>query len=254
MTSIFRTSLPVVAGLMVASQVALSASALKTEKDRVSYVIGRNLGQNLEQIKDDIDVNVIFEGLKSKLEGKDSQVSDEDAQKLMREFSAKVRERREKENKLAAEKNAKEGADFLAKMAKEDGVKKTESGLLYKVIKAGTGKKPEATDRVEVHYEGRLIDKDKTVFDSSYERKQTAKFPLNGVIKGWTEGLQLMKEGAKYKFYIPAELAYGERSPSPKIPPNSTLEFDVELIKVEDKADPKASAANDAKKDDKAAK
>ena len=122
------------------------------------------------------------------------------------------------------------GATFLAENAKREGVKVTASGLQYEVLQAGSGKSPSATSNVVTHYRGTLIDG--TQFDSSYDRGEPVEFPLNRVIPGWTEGIQLMKEGAKYKFYIPGDLAYGLRSPTPKIPPNSTLVFEVELITV----------------------
>jgi FKBP-type peptidyl-prolyl cis-trans isomerase FklB len=133
--------------------------------------------------------------------------------------------------KTEGEKNAKEGEAFLASNAKKEGVKTTASGLQYKVIKSGTGKTPKATDTVKVHYHGTLVDG--SVFDSSVQRGEPATFPVDQVIPGWTEVLQLMKEGDKWQVYIPGKLAYGERSPSPKIGPNSTLVFDVELLSIE---------------------
>ena len=132
---------------------------------------------------------------------------------------------------LMADPNSEKGEAFLAENAKKEGVKTTASGLQYKVLKEGTGKSPQKTDTVQVHYKGTLLDG--TEFDSSYKRGQTIEFPLNGVIPGWTEGVQLMKEGAKYQFTIPSKLAYGERgTPGGPIPPNSTLIFEVELISV----------------------
>jgi FKBP-type peptidyl-prolyl cis-trans isomerase len=143
--------------------------------------------------------------------------------------------------KAAGEKNAAEGAKFLEENKKKEGVKTTSSGLQYKVLKEGTGAQPKATDTVTVNYRGTLINGKE--FDSSYQRGQPATFPLNGVIKGWTEGLQLMKQGAKYQLFVPPNLAYGERAAGPDITPNSTLIFEVELLEVKPPPTPAAAPA-----------
>ena len=158
------------------------------------------------------------------------QVSDSEAQKLVQQFFAE----QEAKQRAAAEKKGKAakvaGENFLAENGKKEGVITLPSGLQYQVLRDGNGKKPKATDQVECHYEGTLIDG--TIFDSSYKRGQTATFPLNGVIAGWTEGLQLMQEGAKYRFFIPYQLGYGANGAGASIPPYAALVFDVELIAV----------------------
>src|SRR2546430_12391628 len=198
---------------------------LKDQKDKVSYSIGMNIGANLVKQKVDINPDILAAGIKDMLAGK-PQLTPDQVKEVMAQFEKDM----EAKQKQAGEKNKTEGAKFLEDNKKKPDVKNTASGLQYKVIKEGTGEKPKATDTVSVNYRGTLIDG--TEFDSSYKRGQPATFPLNGVIKGWTEGLQLMKTGSKYQFVIPSALAYGERSPMSKIPPNSTLEFEVELVDV----------------------
>lgn len=202
-----------------------------TPKERVSYSIGANIGKSLKAQELDIDLKVLASGLTDAFSGKtvltDAQMRDT-LETFRKEMTAKM------EAKMAAqgEKNIKAGVDFLAANAKKDGVKTTESGLQYTVIKSGTGKTPKATDTVKVHYKGTLIDG--TVFDSSIERGEPVTFPVNGVIRGWVEALQLMKEGDKWQLVIPAKLAYGEQAPpGSKIGPNETLIFEVELISIE---------------------
>lgn len=220
--TIFVCQLPIVA----------NAKDLKTEKDKVSYLIGRDIGSNFKRNAIEVDYDLLLEGIKSAMTDKKPRIAEEDGQKIMQEFSQKMQEKRKAQQKKEGEVNLKLGKEFLAKNKKEKGVKVTKSGLQYKVEKEGKGKSPKETDTVEVNYKGTLIDG--TEFDSSYKRNKPATFPLNGVIKGWTEGIQLMKPGAKYRFFIPSDLAYGERSMGPKIPANSTLIFDVELLAVKD--------------------
>ena len=199
----------------------------KIEKEADSqraYLLGYNLGHNAKKLfNKEEDQKIFLVGVYHSIKGKKSLLS-MDKMKLI------------ESRKLPQKSDSKEGAKmetgkkFLEENKVKSGVKETASGLQYKVLREGTGKQPSATDSVEVHYRGTLIDG--TEFDSSYKRKQTITFPLNGVIKGWTEGLQIMKEGAKYEFYIPSELAYGSTGTS-GIPPNSVLIFEVELIKVQ---------------------
>ena len=199
--------------------------------NKLSYALGLGIGRQLAQMgAEDLNIDDFSQAIKDILTGKEPQVSDQEAQKLVTTF---FEEQEAKQRAAAAEKykdNKEKGEAWLANKAMEEGVGALPSGLLYQVLNEGSGKKPTAADKVECHYEGRLIDG--TVFDSSYKRGESATFPLNGVIAGWTEGVQLMSEGAKYRFFIPYQLAYGERGAGQAIPPFAALVFDVELIKV----------------------
>ncbi|MBD9246248.1 FKBP-type peptidyl-prolyl cis-trans isomerase [Prevotella sp.] len=199
--------------------------------NKLSYALGLGIGRQLAQMgAEDLNIDDFSQAIKDILTGKEPQVSDQEAQKLVTTF---FEEQEAKQRAAAAEKykdNKEKGEAWLANKAMEEGVVALPSGLLYQVLNEGSGKKPTAADTVECHYEGRLIDG--TVFDSSYKRGESATFPLNGVIAGWTEGVQLMSEGAKYRFFIPYQLAYGERGAGQAIPPFAALVFDVELIKV----------------------
>lgn len=205
------------------------AQELKTEKDKVSYMVGMDVGKGLASIKDEIDMAVVIQALQASVKGEKTALSQEDALKVRQDFMTKLQAKRAAEEKVKAETNKKAGDEFLAKNKSKKGVTTTASGLQYEVVKAGTGPKPKDTDTVQVHYTGTLLDG--TKFDSSVDRGEPATFPLKGVIPGWTEGLQLMPVGSKYKFYIPSSLAYGENGPGP-IGPNAMLTFDVELIKI----------------------
>lgn len=199
--------------------------------NKLSYALGLGIGRQLAQMgAEDLNIDDFSQAIKDILTGKEPQVSDQEAQKLVTTF---FEEQEAKQRAAAAEKykdNKEKGEAWLANKAMEEGVVALPSGLLYQVLNEGSGKKPTAADTVECHYDGRLIDG--TVFDSSYKRGESATFPLNGVIAGWTEGVQLMSEGAKYRFFIPYQLAYGERGAGQAIPPFAALVFDVELIKV----------------------
>jgi FKBP-type peptidyl-prolyl cis-trans isomerase FklB len=196
---------------------------LKDQKDKVSYSIGMNIGFNLSKQKVDINPDILAAGIKDSIAGK-PQLTQDQVKDVMAQFEKDM----EQKQKQAGEKNKADGAKFLEENKKKPGVKTTASGLQYKVEKEGTGAQPKATDMVTVNYRGTLIDG--TEFDSSYKRGQPATFPVNGVIKGWTEALQLMKVGSKYQLWIPSNLAYGERSVSPELGPNATLIFEVELM------------------------
>ncbi|MBO4431019.1 MAG: FKBP-type peptidyl-prolyl cis-trans isomerase [Bacteroidaceae bacterium] len=200
--------------------------------DKFSYALGLGIGQQLKQmgLKGKLVINDFAASITDVLEDNSLQVSHQEGQQIVNAF---FRELEQKQNAAKAEagKAAKEeGAKFLAENAKKEGIIVTKSGLQYEVLTEGTGKQPKATDTVRCHYEGRLLDG--TIFDSSYKRNAPADFGLQQVIAGWTEGVQLMAEGAKYRFYIPYMLAYGEGGAGAMIPPFATLIFDVELIKV----------------------
>lgn len=197
---------------------------LTTMEDSVSYALGVNVGQNLKQSGfDGINVEAMAKAISEIYAGDSAMMNAEEAGALINSYMAQ-------KTAVEAEGAKQEGVEFLAENATKEGVIVTASGLQYEVVEEGTGASPSATDNVTVHYHGTLIDG--TVFDSSVDRGEPATFPLNGVIPGWTEGLQLMKEGGKTRFYIPSELAYGDRAASELIGPGSTLIFDVELIKV----------------------
>ena len=232
MTRFVRKSLMAVALLAAfgaGSAIGADAS-LKTEKDKVSYMVGADVGRGLTQIKSELDLKIVIQALQDEFNGSKTLMTQEEGQQIRQEFMQRLQAKRVAEEKVAADKNKAEGTAFLAKNKSKAGVKTTASGLQYEVVKEGTGKKPKETDTVKVDYTGTKIDG--TKFDSSVDRGTPATFPLNGVIKGWTEGLQLMTEGSEYKLYIPAELAYGENAP-PTIGPNATLIFDVKLISIE---------------------
>ncbi len=200
--------------------------------DKVSYALGLGIGRQLAQMgADGLDINDFAQAIKDILAGREPQVSDAEAQAIVSDFFA---QQEAKQRAAAVEKykdNKEKGEQWLADNAQKEGVVTLPSGLQYQVLREGNGRQPKATDAVKCHYEGLLIDG--TVFDSSYQRGEPATFPLNGVIRGWTEGLQLMKEGAKYRFFIPYTLAYGERGAGQSIPPFAALIFDVELIEVQ---------------------
>ena len=191
--------------------------------DKVSYALGMSIGHQLQQMNaTDLNIDDFAQAITDVFNG-DAKLSDAEAQAAVQDFFSRKAEEQAKAAKA-------EGENFLAENAKKEGVKTLPSGLQYKVLREGDGRKPSATDKVECHYEGTLINGE--VFDSSYRRGETATFGLNQVIKGWTEGLQLMQEGAKYGFFIPYNLAYGEHGAGQSIPPYAALIFDVELIKV----------------------
>ena len=193
--------------------------------DKISYAIGLSMGQNLMGSGvTSLEYADLAAGIKDVLEKNQPQISYKEAQQVLGKFFSEL------EQKIAGEAKAA-GEAFLAENAKREGVKVTESGLQYEVLEATIGQKPKATDKVRVHYEGTLIDG--TVFDSSYKRGESITFGLNQVIKGWTEGLQLMSIGSKYKLYLPYQLAYGERGAGANIPPYAALIFTVELLGIE---------------------
>ena len=200
--------------------------------DKLSYALGLGIAQQLKQmgLKGSLVVEDFAQSIVDVLEGNELKVKNSEAQQIVNSFFAEQERKMNAEKAEAGKKALEEGRVFLQNNAGKPGVITTKSGLQYEVLNPGTGKKPKATDKVRCHYEGTLIDG--TVFDSSYQRNEPAVFGLNQVIAGWTEGLQLMQEGAKYRFYIPYLLAYGESGAGGMIPPYATLIFDVELIEV----------------------
>jgi len=207
---------------------------LKNYKDSLSYALGFNIGDNLRNnlIQDSIvvDFETLSNGFRAALNGKDGILTKEEVQQVMLLFQQDLQARSELKKQQALELNKKQGEEFLAENAKKEGVITTSSGLQYKIIKEGSGKKPTPNSTVKVHYTGKLIDG--KVFDSSVERGKPVEFKLNGVIPGWTEGLQFIGEGGKIILYIPSDLAYGKNGAGQAIPPNATLIFEVELLEV----------------------
>lgn len=199
--------------------------------DQLSYALGLGIGHQLLQMNaEGLNIDDFAQAIKDVMTGGELKMKEAEAQQMVRQFFAEQEALQQAANAEKGKAAKAEGEQFLAENAKKEGVKTTASGLQYQVLRDGNGKQPKATDQVECHYEGTLIDG--TKFDSSYDRGQTATFPLNQVIAGWTEGLQLMHEGAKYRFFIPYRLAYGERGAGASIPPYAALIFDVELVAV----------------------
>ena len=199
--------------------------------DKLSYVLGMSLGQSLQASGvDSLEFDDFLSGVKVIFSGEDPKISAEQGNQILQTFFDKKKKEKEEAERIEKQKNLTAGQEFLKKNAEESGVTVTPSGLQYKVIKDGEGNHPDPHSRVKCHYEGRLIDGQ--VFDSSYRRGTPTVFGLDQVIPGWTEGLQLMKVGSKYEFYIPADLAYGEVGVPGVIPGNSALIFTVELLEV----------------------
>jgi FKBP-type peptidyl-prolyl cis-trans isomerase len=225
--------------------------ALETQEQKVSYIIAEDMAQRLKSQEVQLDSQVVLMALNDVATGHEPRLSDEDKQQVIAVFQEKMQAKQqdmlakqEEEFKASAEKNLSEGKAFLEENAKKDGVITTDSGLQYKIITAGTGATPSAESTVEVDYKGTLLDG--TEFDSSYARGEPVQFPVNGVIKGWTEALQIMKEGSKWELYIPSDLAYGPGGAGGLIGPNATLVFEVELHKANVSQDA-GGAADEAK-------
>lgn len=217
-----------------------TAPALNTQKAKASYAIGLNIGKSLHRDSVDVDPAVLLRGLKDALAGSKPLLTDDEMKMAMTTLQTDVRKRQEEKMQQVGEANKKEGDAFLAANKTKEGVVTLPSGLQYKILSQGSGPKPAATDSVTCNYKGTLING--TEFDSSYKRGQPATFAVNGVIKGWTEALQLMPVGSKWQLFIPSDLAYGQRGPSPEIGPNSTLIFEVELLSIQDKTKDESKA------------
>ena len=232
-----------------------AAPVLETELQKQAYGLGASIGmftnRNLEQQKTlgvTLEHELILRGFQDSLAG-NSVIEKEEIQTLMMNLEKTMKEKQQEAAAASAEKSLEEGAGFLAENAKKEGVQVTESGIQYQVLTAAEGEKPQATDTVKVNYRGTLIDG--TEFDSSYKRGEPAVFPLNRVISGWTEGVQLMSVGSKYKFTIPSDLAYGPNGNPPVIPGNAVLEFEIELLEIVKEEEPvkvgdAASSASEA--------
>lgn len=213
-----------------ADKPAAKAPELTTFEQKISYVFGREIGQSFQEAPTKVDLDAFMRGIKDAMNKNPSLISAEEEEKAKMEFSAKMQEEQAKRMAAVAEKNLKDEEGFLAKNTSEPGVVTTASGLQYQVVQEGAGAALKETDRVKVHYRGTLIDG--TEFDSSYSRNEPAEFEVGGVIPGWTEGLQLMKVGGKYRLWIPSKLAYGARGAGRSIGPNTMLIFDVEPLEV----------------------
>ena len=200
--------------------------------DKLSYALGLGIGRQLAQMgAEQLSIDDFAQAIKDVVAGGQLKLDEAEAQVIVQEFFQKQEEKQRAAAAEMGKKAKEEGEKYLAENAKKEGVVTLPSGLQYLVIKEGNGKRPKATDKVKCHYEGMLVDG--TLFDSSVERGEPATFPLNQVIAGWTEGLQLMTEGSKYRFFIPYTLGYGERGAGASIPPFAALVFDVELIEVQ---------------------
>ena len=210
-----------------------NASPLTTQKDKISYAIGMNIGSNLHHQSVDVDPKILQQGLEDALAGGKTLLSEDEAKATLMQFQTEMRQKQQEKMQQAGATNKKEGDAFLAANKGKEGVVELPSGLQYKILTAGTGPKPTTSDSVVCNYRGTLIDGKE--FDSSYKRGQPATFPVAGVIKGWTEALQLMPVGSKWQLFVPPDLAYAERGSGPDIGPNATLIFEVELISIQSK-------------------
>jgi FKBP-type peptidyl-prolyl cis-trans isomerase len=232
-----------------ATKTAAAAPALKTRKEKFSYALGMNigngLGANLKKQSVEVDPNLVAQGLKDSMGDGKTRLTEDEAKAVLTEVQNEVRQQQQGKVKEAADKNKTEGEKFLADNKAKDGVVTLPSGLQYKILTEGTGAKPTAADTVVCNYRGTLLDG--TEFDSSYKRGQPATFPVGGVIKGWTEALQLMPTGSKWQIFIPANLAYGDKGAGGEIGPGAALIFEVELISIQDKG--KDQEKKDTEKD-----
>jgi FKBP-type peptidyl-prolyl cis-trans isomerase FklB len=209
------------------------AVTLTTQKDKVSYAIGMNMAKSLQRQSVEVEPDILVKGLKDVLTGNKPLLSEDEARTTLTAFQNDMRAKQQEKAAQAGSSNKKTGEDFLAANKAKEGVITLPSGLQYKILKQGSGPKPSAADSVVCNYRGTLIDG--TEFDSSYKRGQPATFPVSGVIKGWTEALQLMPVGSKWQLFVPSELAYGDRGAGADIGPNATLIFEVELLSIQGK-------------------
>lgn len=228
-----KGSLVIIMCMVLAAGTAFAGEkqSLTTEKEKLSYAIGIDMGTSLKKNEIDVDPDTLFRGIKDALAGGKQLMTEQELKETIQTAQKELMAKQQEKRKMLAETNKKEGEEFLAANKKKNGVKTLPDGLQYKVITEGKGQMPKATDTVTVNYKGTLIDG--TEFDSSYKRKEPATFPVSGVIKGWTEALQLMPVGSKWELFVPADLAYGERGTmGGPIGPNAVLIFEVELLSI----------------------
>jgi FKBP-type peptidyl-prolyl cis-trans isomerase FklB len=216
-----------------------SVLTLKTQKDKLSYALGMNLGTNLHKETVEVDPAIVLRGLKDALASGKTLLTEDEARAVLTQLQTEVRGKQQEKMKVTGEMNKKGGVEFLAANKSKEGVVMLPSGLQYKILTEGTGPKPTASDTVVCNYRGTLISG--TEFDSSYKRGQPASFPVNGVIKGWTEALQLMPVGSKWQLFVPSELGYGDRGAGADIAPGATLIFEVELLSIQGKDKPEGA-------------
>ena len=212
---------------------AQKTPAFKTQKDKISYAIGMNVGASLHREAIDVDPNLVRQGLEDALAGDKTLLTEDEARATLGELQAGLRKKQQEKMQQAGEVNKEQGEAFLAANKEKNGVVTLPSGLQYEILTSGAGPKPTASDSVVCNYRGTLIDGKE--FDSSYKRGKPTTFPVGGVIKGWTEALQLMPVGSKWRLFVPSELAYGERGTGTDIGPNTTLIFEVELLSIQSK-------------------
>jgi FKBP-type peptidyl-prolyl cis-trans isomerase FklB len=230
-------------GLAVAGHGADAKTDLKDQKDKVSYGIGVNMGKNWKRQAIEVNVDMVAKGLRDGMADGEPLMSETEIREVLNAYQADLKTRQEAKQKIAGQKNKEEGTAFLAENAKKEGVKTTPSGLQYKILKEGTGPKPTTNDTVVTHYRGTLIDGKE--FDSSQKRGMPATFRVTGVIRGWTEALQMMSVGSKLQVFIPSDLAYGERGYGADIAPNATLIFDLELLEIKPPVEPNQPVTSD---------
>jgi FKBP-type peptidyl-prolyl cis-trans isomerase FklB len=220
-------------GTTAAKKPAAAPLVLKTDKEKQSYAMGMNLGMGLHRQGLTLDTALVARGMRDAMNGNKTVMTEDEARAAVQQLQNEVRQKMQAKSQAEGDANHKEGETFLAANKSKEGVVTLPSGLQYKILKEGTGPKPSATDTVSCNYRGTLISGKE--FDSSYKRGQPASFPVSGVIKGWTEALQLMPVGSKWQLFIPSDLAYGDRPPPGDIGPGATLIFEVELLSIEEK-------------------
>ena len=218
------------------AQDAAAETALETDLQKVSYAIGLNMGQSMQQQGAEFDLELLFEGLEDGYTGGESRMDEQQVQQVLQAFQQQMMAKQQQQYQQELTKNQAAADEFLAQNAQAEGVQQTESGLQYQIVEPGTGEQPTAEDTVTVHYKGTTLSG--TQFDSSYDRGQPTTFGVNQVIQGWQEALPMMKEGAKWKVWVPPALGYAERGAPPKIGPNELLVFEMELLEVADEAEP----------------